>query len=345
MGIVKNEAWNFKKTLESAKPFIDAWHLLDTGSTDGTQDLIQETLRGVPGELIEAPFVDYSTSRNQVILSARRHRPGYQLLLSGTETLHGGEALRRALHSHQPGYNIEIRREGLVYPLVRLFDPDAGWRFQGRTHEVLVGPQVIAPRIEGCHIHYGGGKDKRPGWERDLELLRLDLTENPADPRSAFYLAQTLECLGRKAEALKAYGYRLSLGGWAEECYVAELRGGRLAQELGHDPAPYWRAASMRIPDRAEALYELANLYHKREQFLEAYLLAKEASRKSLSVDRLFVEHDIYAWKVGDLVATHAYRFGDLADGFTAARIAVEANPQEGRLSDNLAWYRAKMGA
>jgi hypothetical protein len=35
--IVKNEAHGIRETLESFKPFIDRWTILDTGSTDGTQ--------------------------------------------------------------------------------------------------------------------------------------------------------------------------------------------------------------------------------------------------------------------------------------------------------------------
>ena len=51
--IVRNEAPIIERCLESVMKFIDHWVIVDTGSTDGTQQLIQQVLRNVPGELIE----------------------------------------------------------------------------------------------------------------------------------------------------------------------------------------------------------------------------------------------------------------------------------------------------
>ena len=346
IAIVKNEAWNLASVLRSAKPHIDAWCIMDTGSTDGTQDVIRAELSDVPGDLIEEPFVDHSTTRNRLIQAAHeRFHNSFVLLMAGTEILVGGEKLRSAMRARQVAYSIEMRRGNLVYPLNRVFDPRAGWHFVGRTHEVLLGPPVIAPRVAGCHILYGGGKNKHASWLKDLELLALDMLEKPQDGRPFYYYAQTLMCLGRDAEALAAFRKRLVMGGWYEERYVSSLYAGRLAVKLGLDPLPFWRQACEIDPARAEAFFELSQYHHSHEAFLESYLLAKEAGRKTLSADKLFVEPDIYRWKAPDLVATHAYRFGEFTEGEAAARLALEANPQDGRLSDNLAWYRAKIRA
>lgn len=346
IAIVKNEAWNIASVLNSAKPYIDSWCIMDTGSTDGTQSVVRETLGDLPGELFEAPFIDHSSARNRLIQAARDLHPGsYVLLMAGTELLIGGEKLRAALRSRLPAYNLEIHRGGLIYSLIRMFDPLVGWHFVGRTHEVLVGPAIIAPRIGNCHIIYGGGKDKTSSWVQDLELLRQDMLEKPHDARPFFYYAQTLMCLGRDADALEAFRARLNMEGWFEERYVTALYAGRLALKLGLDPQGFWRKACEIDPARAEAMFELGQYHNSREEFLESYLLAKEASRRTLSADKLFVEPDIYLWRSWDLVALNAYRFGEFTEGVNAARLAVEANPHEGRLSDNLAWYRDRVRA
>ena len=53
--IVKNESHNIEKTLQNLCEYIpfDDWVIVDTGSTDGTQDLIKQLLnaKNIAGEL------------------------------------------------------------------------------------------------------------------------------------------------------------------------------------------------------------------------------------------------------------------------------------------------------
>src|SRR5690348_5608822 len=62
--IVKNEAPVIERCLRSVKPYVHAWAVSDTGSTDGTQDIIRKFMADLPGELIERPWVDFSANRN-----------------------------------------------------------------------------------------------------------------------------------------------------------------------------------------------------------------------------------------------------------------------------------------
>ena len=47
--IVKDEAQSINVTLASARPHVDYWTMIDTGSTDGTQAMVKEAMLGVPG--------------------------------------------------------------------------------------------------------------------------------------------------------------------------------------------------------------------------------------------------------------------------------------------------------
>jgi glycosyltransferase involved in cell wall biosynthesis len=47
--IVKNEAAVIARCLESVRPCVGAWAIVDTGSTDGTQQIVRDCLRDLPG--------------------------------------------------------------------------------------------------------------------------------------------------------------------------------------------------------------------------------------------------------------------------------------------------------
>jgi glycosyltransferase involved in cell wall biosynthesis len=53
--IVKNEAPVIARGLVSVRPIIDYWVIVDTGSTDGTQNAIHTSMAGLHGELHERP--------------------------------------------------------------------------------------------------------------------------------------------------------------------------------------------------------------------------------------------------------------------------------------------------
>ncbi len=104
--IVKNEAAVIERCLRSVRPFIDAWAIADTGSSDGTQEIVRRVLQGIPGELIERPWVDFSTNRNQALELARRHGD-YALIIDADEVLQADTGFAwPALAA--PGYLLEL---------------------------------------------------------------------------------------------------------------------------------------------------------------------------------------------------------------------------------------------
>ena len=69
--IVKNEIAVIARCLESVKSFIDYWVIVDTGSTDGTQAMIQSIMQDIPGELHERPWRDFGFNRTEAAELAR----------------------------------------------------------------------------------------------------------------------------------------------------------------------------------------------------------------------------------------------------------------------------------
>ena len=65
--IVKNESKVIRRCIDSVRNYINYWVIVDTGSTDGTQDLIKEIMDeyGIKGELHERPWVDFGYNRTE----------------------------------------------------------------------------------------------------------------------------------------------------------------------------------------------------------------------------------------------------------------------------------------
>ncbi|WP_437314973.1 glycosyl transferase [Sorangium sp. So ce385] len=353
--IVKDEAPSIRETLASVRPHIDRFTLLDTGSTDGTQALAAAALEGVPGDLVEEPFVDFGATRNRA-LDLAGDAAVFTLMLSGDERLVGGGALRRFCEERRdasgPGhgaYYVRVRYGEAVYDSARLARASAGWRYVGATHEVLTREGEPPPSIRVPDAHIVHDLSRRDAaaqtrrWERDLELLSAALARAPRDGRTVFYLAQTLECLGRHAEAFETYERRAALGGWREEVYESLFRMARTAAALGRPWAEVQQRyldAHAHSPHRAEPLFAVAWHWYEQQCWPLAYLFASRGAALPFPAQAtLFVDAEVYEHRLLDLVATSAFYLGELAAGEAALRTALARRPGDPRLLRNLAFY------
>eukprot|EP00939_MAST-03C_sp_MAST-3C-sp1_P003695 g3695.t1 len=366
--IVRDEAKSIRETIDSVKPWVDRWTILDTGSTDGTQDIILDAFRGVPGNIHRGEFVDFSTTRNEALRLAG-HRCIFNLMLSGDETITNGKAMRDFLEKHRQwswvqrsgkvqheAYNMRILFGSMVYDSTRVSRTDAHWFYVGATHEYMTNQKrrVATVRVESDRgdvvpavLHDLSNNDrshKMKRWRLDLELLKKEWKLHPNKTRTAFYTAQSYECLGELDDAFKWYEIRHSLGGWKEEAYEALYRMGRVALRQKR-PWPevqqLWLNAYEYLPQRAEPLYKIASHYytHGRRYHL-AYLFASRAAKIPYpSKLRLFISKNVYDYKMYDLLGIVAYYTGDHEDGKWAVLKALETKPNDKRLLRNLQYY------
>src|SRR5215213_7941349 len=116
--IVRNEATVIRRCLDSVRPLIDSWVIVDTGSTDGTQSIIREHLRDLPGELFERPWVDFGHNRNEA-LELGRGRAEYLFFIDADEVLvlHDRFELPRLTHG---GYECQMRLGPVTYSRIQL---------------------------------------------------------------------------------------------------------------------------------------------------------------------------------------------------------------------------------
>jgi FkbM family methyltransferase len=349
--IVKNEARRITEVLASYQPYIDAWTILDTGSTDGTQDLIRRTLDGIPGGLHEEPFVDFATSRNRA-LELHGTSTVFSIMPNG-DVLSGGAELVSFLEVHRSNragaYRARISPGHYYHPLVMRCG--AGWRYKWRTHECAMGPN-LGPQIPGVTVVRDRGSrtdaEWRQRWMRDLDLLNRDRADDPADPRPYFYLGQTHECLGQHAQALAFFERRTELGGYFDEVYEAKFRVAKMKAALDR-PWPEvqdaYLAAHALDPRRAEPLHAIAEHWHNQEEHALTRLFAVPAADLPKPPTDLFLDEEVYRWRAADLAAISSYYTGRKESGRCLAEIAVRGNPDDERLRANRAYFAQRADA
>ncbi|GAB1335592.1 glycosyltransferase family 2 protein [Streptomyces sp. E-15] len=316
--IVKDEAHVIRRCLESVRPLVDTWVILDTGSTDGTQDIVRDTLADLPGTLYESPWKGFDLSRTEAIERAR-DRARHLLFIDADDVLQTDPGFTVPDLAHDC-YDVEVRHGPVVHWRPALVSTRLPWRYVGVLHEYLeCGTRFSRAPLDGVRmvIMGGGGRqkgDQRAKYLRDAAILKDGLTREPDNARYVFYLAQSWRDAGEPAKALAAYDRRAAMGGFAEEAFCARLYAARLARTLRRrtpEVMSRFLEAHEHRPTRAEPLGELARFCREQgERWPLAYLFARRAVELPRPDDVLFVEHAWYDWAALDELAVAAYWTG-----------------------------------
>ena len=321
--IVKDESGVIQRCLNSVKDLISYWVICDTGSTDGTQELIRETLSDVPGELHERPWVDFGHNRSESLRLARG-KGAYLLLLDADWTLEVKPGVLDRLNAD--AYMIRQRLpqgHGMEFYNRHLVKGDRAWWYVGVTHEYMETKGKFSERrLDGALMHnWGdGGVGRAARWRQDAELLTQAIKQEPGNGRSWFYLAQTYRDLGETSRAIDLYKKRAAIGGWEEEVFYSLYQVGVLLSSVGDWDAavPALQKAWKFRPTRAEPLHQLAQGYRVRSDWTEAHRYASQAVKLREPNDILFVESWIYRWGALFEYSISSYWTGDPATALKA---------------------------
>ena len=364
--IVKNEAPLIANALRSVKPYIHAWAIVDTGSTDGTQDVIRKELADLPGELREEKWVDFATNRNQALDLAlktlkrlhemqesvialapeEKENNDYVLVLDADDVMEFSEGFTWPA-TKANGYNIEHVLGVTHYMRPQLISTQHPWRYAGPTHEVLVLPNGVGANqnlpgvITRCNV---GDRSYKPSRsKRDIDTLEAALKKEPNHARYMFYLAQSYRDYGDVDRALKWYRKRAEMGGWAQEAYCARIEVGKLLEHKKNRAgalAEYLFAYDL-CPDRAEALCKAATVARLMERYSLAYLVAKKAIELPRPKDALFIDEGVYTWHALDELSLAAFYSNRRAEALGIMKRLCELAPesQQERMKKNLTFF------
>ncbi len=297
--IVKNETKVIKRCLSSVKPFIDYWVIVDTGSTDGTQQMIKQFMKDMPGELYERAWINFAHNRNEA-LELAKNKGDYILFIDADEVLAIDEDFKMPALD-KDFYYIMTDYSGMIYARIQLIQSSLDWKWIGVVHETLDSTLANTNGVlDGIRniVHTDGARSEDPKkYQKDAEVLEMALKEEPDNSRYIFYLAQSYKDAGACAKALENYEKRVKMGGWDQEVFWSMLQVGLMQDALNMAPEIVMKSlyhAYHYRPTRAEPLYHLANYYRQKENYALGYLIATIGQNIPLSKDILFVDKWIY---------------------------------------------------
>jgi glycosyltransferase involved in cell wall biosynthesis len=305
--IVKNESARIERALASAAPYVKAFIIHDTGSTDDTivRAYAAAAKYNVPIHISHGEFRDFSQARNEAFAVARTlngvgDAPYCQFALlmdADMELVVDDPAAFDGLNANALSYDMMQKGGTVSYANRRLVNLNWGLPpYVGVTHEYI--DVQSAGMIKGARfVDHADGSNRADKYPRDARLLEEALKTEPLNARYWYYLGNTYRDWGKPHEATDAYEHQIMLGGWDEEIHSAMMNLACALKDADHPDGFVSKmvAAYNFRPRRAEPLYDLAKYYREKGDNAAALLFAKHGMTIPRPDDLLFVNDFVYS--------------------------------------------------
>lgn len=322
--IVKNEERDLPKCLATIHDVVDGIVIVDTGSTDQTEEAARSIWQHMGNPDCNTPEAvkpfeysvytgasrkdesgdwklwDFGKARNQFVTKIDAiPEADYMIWMDADDTLLTPNNLRRAIYMDEyEVFGLMIETDGLKWVHHRMWKTRIGIFFEGRIHEYPGHGGHPGITLKDNVIHH----DAAPGVgensnQRNLRILLEEFADNPTSTRTAFYLANTHKDGGRFAEAIEVYEKRIALGpGYWDECMFARLYKARCERAIGRlDEANKTLLAGLSEgANWSEFWMELAYIAYGRSEWQKCIGYCHEALSYPPSHTELWREHNKY---------------------------------------------------
>ena len=334
--ICKDESHVIGKMLESAKNIVDLIVVNDTGSTDGTQDIIKKfgEDNNIPTYVFERAFDDFEKSRNHAMQKLRDvvgelgwdPTKVHGFWFDCDETLIIDPKFDKSQFKNDL-YMINTYIGQMKYTRNTFFKVSKPFRWYGPIHEFIVCDEqnISSGLAENIHVDV---KMTGASWQGDIPtkyknhafVLEKYIDVNRQDPRWIFYTAQSYndsasipdnkeENEERLRRALKYYRERVSRpDGYAEEIYYSQYRIGTIMRTL-EEPWNLTHQECLKAYSmdsmRGESIKTIIDYYLQVGEWNMAYLYTKFAKvnfhgKNPYPTRLLFVDEALYEWKFAE---------------------------------------------
>ena len=345
--IVKNEEPVIERVLRSCLPIIDGYCIVDTGSTDKTKEIITDFFSKHPkvkGKIVDYPFTTYADSRNVAIENAKEFGDwGFWIdadeeLILNTK-FNKNKFKSDVLKAKPTQLLINCDYNDLKYYRSQFYKLN-DYEWYGPVHEILRfigdGKEYTGKFTLGnCLIKAEGNSWKKESIADKYEnhakiLLDYQIKNNWEDVRWTFYLAQsykdsalTLLDADSKSErglnlakkAINFYKDRINNAnkGFIEEVYYSQLMIARIMyrfQPIEQVILEFQKCEEYNVHQRVEHIFDLLILYQNKKMWRNGKIfgdLGHAILNNKSTAGTLFMENDIYTWRLYDTFAVILY--------------------------------------
>lgn len=347
--ICKNEAKFARRWMESMGE-ADQVVVLDTGSEDGTPELLRALGAEVTEEIISPWRFDVARNRSLELVPQEADIcvctdldevfvPGWRQALEQVWSPECTQARYHYIWNFRPDGGDGISFWG------DKIHARQGCRWVNPVHEVLRcegQPRVVF--ADGIRLEHHADDTKSRG--QYLPLLELAVQEDPQNDRNMHYLGREYMFYGRWQQAVDTLKRHLSLPSatWAEERCASMRYIARCEQAQGHLPeAERWLLrACGEAPNLREPWLDLAKFCYQKEDWYGVVYAARRALEIRQRSETYLSEPEAWGETPYDLLAIALYYTGDYRHALAMGEEALRRSPMDRRLRENLRLIRQK---
>jgi len=354
--MVKNGGSQFEQMLKQNMYLIDNWTILDTGSTDNTIEIIERTLVGKKrGALYREPFINFRDSRNRLLELAGENCK-YTVMLDDTYVVQGD--LRGFLNEvrgdqFSDSFTLYIKSDDVEYGSNRILRADRHLKYWFKIHEVIQETNNINVVIPFERSHILDGRfdymEERTMARKqlDLQLLQEEIDENPNNPRSYYYMAQTYNLLNEHEKAFKYFMMRADhqVDGFIQEKIDAVFEAARCANFKLNKPWSYCEVLYKRAYEldksRPDSIYFLGIHYYLEGDRRTAYEYFKLAFEIGYPIHCQYSLKPTLSYHfLPKFLAQLCYEFNNYVLGEQCSRLFLDKNaPDSDQYEIIKSWY------
>ncbi len=350
--ICKNES-KFVNSFVKSMSEADGIYVLDTGSTDNTVAELKKYHVHVKSEKIE-PF-RFDIARNKSLDMVPQDadicvctdfdeafEPGWRETL---ENIWLKENPTRIEYLYNWSFN-EYGKPATTFYISKIHKRHA-YCWHHPVHEVLKCLYNTEKSILTDKIVLNHHQDIKKSRKSYLPLLELSVKEDPTDDRNMHYLGREYMYYHKWNEAIETLIKHLNLptSTWKDE-RAASMRfiaRSYLGLERKEEAKMWFHKAIEEAPYLREGYVELAALYYEEQNFEKCYFYLKEAS-KIKEKPKTYINEE-FSWNsyFYDLFSIAALNIGQKQEALEYAKKALELNPEDERIKNNILYIEKEL--